>query len=80
MRGAETVARQALTFSRLAGAARPVLVNGQAGISVVPGRRAFAVIAFTVSHGRIAEIDILADPERVGRLDLEGLIKPDHPR
>ena len=79
VRGAEIVARQALTFSRLAGAARRVLVNGEAGLVVVPGRRPFAVIAFTVSHGRIAEIDILADPERVGRLDLLGLTSPDHP-
>jgi RNA polymerase sigma-70 factor (ECF subfamily) len=27
-------------------------------------------MGFTVRHGKIAEIDILADPQRLGRLDL----------
>jgi hypothetical protein len=26
------------------------------------------VLGFTVAHGRIAEIDVFADPARVGRL------------
>jgi hypothetical protein len=30
-------------------------------------------MAFTVVEGRIAEIDALADPERLARLDLAGL-------
>jgi hypothetical protein len=33
----------------------------------------FAVIAFTVRQGRIAEIDILRDRERLGQLDLTAL-------
>jgi RNA polymerase sigma-70 factor (ECF subfamily) len=30
-------------------------------------------MAFTVRGGRIVEIDVLADPERIGRLDLSVL-------
>jgi RNA polymerase sigma-70 factor (ECF subfamily) len=29
----------------------------------------FSVGAFTIANGRIAEIDFLADPERIARLD-----------
>jgi hypothetical protein len=31
------------------------------------------VLGFTVAGGRIVEMNILADPERLGRLDLSGL-------
>jgi len=31
------------------------------------------VIGFTIAGGKIVEMDILADPERLGRLDLSGL-------
>ena len=39
--------------------------------------RPLAVIAFTVRAGKIAEIDILADPERLGRIDLDVFAVPD---
>jgi RNA polymerase sigma factor (sigma-70 family) len=64
--GAEAVAKQIL--SRGAGfapLARPALVNGAAGAIVGPGDRPVAVVGFTVSNGRIAEIDIVADPEKL---------------
>jgi RNA polymerase sigma factor (sigma-70 family) len=77
VRGAAAVANQALTFSRLGGPGRvsqPALVNGAAGVvSRDPDGRPFSVMGFTVSGGRIVEIDILADPERLGRLDLSAL-------
>jgi len=37
---------------------------------VFAGDRPYAVLAFTVGNERIVEIDILADPERLARLDL----------
>jgi RNA polymerase sigma factor (sigma-70 family) len=73
VRGAAAVAEQVLTaggFGRLARMARPVLVNGAAGVVMATGGRPFAVVGFTVRGGRIVEIDILADPERLRRLDL----------
>jgi RNA polymerase sigma-70 factor (ECF subfamily) len=64
------VAEGSRRFAKLAQFARPALVNGAAGIVVAPRGRRFAVIAFTVARGRIVEIDILADPARLDRLDL----------
>jgi RNA polymerase sigma-70 factor, ECF subfamily len=70
VRGAAAVAEAALAFARFAPAARPALVNGSAGLVVAPGGRPFSVLGFTVRGGRIVEIDILADPARLERLDL----------
>lgn len=70
VRGAPAVAAQALTFSRLSPFVLPVLVNGAAGVLVVPRGRPFAVMGFTVMGGKIVTIDALADPERLRRLDL----------
>lgn len=70
IRGAEQVARGAQTFSRLGLLRRPVLVNGVAGAFCTLEGKPFAVMAFTVRGGKIVEIDVLGDPERVSRLDL----------
>jgi hypothetical protein len=70
VRGARAVAEQALTFSRLSPFVRPALVNGAAGVVVAPEGRPFAVMGFTVTRGKIVEIDILADPTRLRQLVL----------
>jgi RNA polymerase sigma-70 factor (ECF subfamily) len=70
VRGAPAVAEQVRTFARLARFARPVLVNGAAGFVVAPRGRPVAVAGFTVAHGKIVEIDLLADPDRLRELDL----------
>jgi RNA polymerase sigma-70 factor (ECF subfamily) len=70
VRGARAVAEQALTFSRLARFAQPALVNGAAGLVTAPGRKPYAVMGFTITRGKIVEIDILADPTRLRQLDL----------
>jgi RNA polymerase sigma factor (sigma-70 family) len=69
-RGASAVAERALAFAWLAEFARPALVNGAAGLVVVPHGRPFSVMGFTVRAGKIVEIDILADPARLRELDL----------
>jgi RNA polymerase sigma-70 factor (ECF subfamily) len=68
--GAAAVAEQALTYSKRAQHARLALVNGAAGIVVVPHGRPVAVLAFTFRNGRILGIDILADPARLRLLEL----------
>jgi RNA polymerase sigma-70 factor (ECF subfamily) len=73
IRGAEQVARSALMFSRLGLLRVPALVNGAAGLVCMLEGKPFSVMAFTVRDGKVVEIDILSDPERVGRLDLTGL-------
>jgi RNA polymerase sigma-70 factor (ECF subfamily) len=71
VRGARAVAEGALRFSRLAGFARPALVNGAAGIVAVgPGGQLISVTGITVVAGRIVQIDILSDPARLRRLDV----------
>ena len=70
VRGARAVASSALGFAWLAGHARPALVNGAAGLVAAPRGRPASVLGFTVAGGKIAEIDILADPRRLRRLDL----------
>lgn len=71
--GAEAVARQALAFRAIAPGARAAIVNGTAGLVAFAGDRPFAVVAFTFGKDRIVELDILADPERLARLDMAGL-------
>jgi RNA polymerase sigma-70 factor, ECF subfamily len=51
-----------------------VLVNGNIGLlERRPDGKLFAVIGFTIARGRIVEMDILADPERLERLDLSAV-------
>jgi RNA polymerase sigma factor (sigma-70 family) len=73
VRGASAVARQALMFAPLGEFARPALVNGVAGVVVAPQGRPRAVLAFTVSRGKIVEIDVFVDPVSLRRLDPEAL-------
>ncbi|WP_030655200.1 MULTISPECIES: sigma-70 family RNA polymerase sigma factor [Streptomyces] len=73
-RGAAEVASQAITFARLAEAARPVLVNGLPGVVALAEGRAMSVMAFTVRDGRIIALDILTDPERLARIDLSAVV------
>jgi RNA polymerase sigma-70 factor (ECF subfamily) len=69
-RGASAVARRVLSRgSRLAPHARPALVNGAAGVVVGPPGRPFAVVGFTVSGGRITQIDLITDPAKLPHFD-----------
>jgi RNA polymerase sigma factor (sigma-70 family) len=70
VRGARAVAEQTLTFSRLSPFVRPALVNGAAGVVVAPRGRPFSVMGFTIRGRKLVEIDILADPARLSRLDV----------
>jgi RNA polymerase sigma-70 factor (ECF subfamily) len=67
-RGAAAVAGQALRGAIPGALVRPALVNGAAGAVITVGGRPFAVMGFTVSGGKIVEIDAIADPERVRRI------------
>ena len=69
VRGAEAVAGQALTWSRVELAMQRVLINGVAGLVSTRDGRVSSVGAFTVRGGKILEIDILADPDRLAQLD-----------
>jgi RNA polymerase sigma factor (sigma-70 family) len=68
--GAQTVASQALMWSRVDLTIRRALINGAAGMVSLRDGQPFSVAAVTVRGGKIVEVDILSDPERVRRLDL----------
>jgi RNA polymerase sigma factor (sigma-70 family) len=70
VRGAAAVASQALGFARRARLARLALVDGAVGLVVTPPGRPSLVLGFTIRRGLISAIDILADPERLRRLDV----------
>ena len=68
--GAGDVAREILsTGAPFAPLAERAIVNGAPGAIVRAGGRPRYVIGFTVAHGRIAAIDLIGDPEKVGRFD-----------
>jgi RNA polymerase sigma factor (sigma-70 family) len=73
VRGARAVAGQALAYTRFGALMQPALVNGAVGAVATVDGEPFAVGAFTVRGGKIVEIDILADPERVRALNLSVL-------
>ncbi|MHC3467294.1 RNA polymerase sigma factor SigJ [Streptomyces sp. 7R007] len=73
LRGAKGVAESALMFRQAAATQRLVLVNGEVGILNAPEGRPLAVLGFTVADGRIVALNVLADPERLARLDLTAL-------
>jgi RNA polymerase sigma-70 factor (ECF subfamily) len=70
VQGAATVAGQAVMWSRVDLTLRRALINGAPGAVVFREGRPFSVGAFTVRNATITEIDFLADPERLARLDL----------
>ena len=71
VRGASAVASQAATFSKSGLTNQLVLVSGHLGfVSRRPDGRVFSVMGFTIAGGKVVEIDILADPERLRRLAL----------
>ena len=74
VQGAAAVAGQALYWTQQVElTVRHALVNGAPGIVSLRDGKPFSVGAFTVKNGTIAEIDFLADPERIARLDLNVL-------
>jgi hypothetical protein len=60
-----------MLFRGFAETATRVLVNGiPGGVAWAPDGSPFAVVALTVRGGRVVVIDVLADPDRLGQLDL----------
>jgi RNA polymerase sigma-70 factor (ECF subfamily) len=71
VRGPEAVASSAMLFRKLAAGATRTLVNGvPGGVVHGPDGSVFSDLSFTVARGRIVAIDVLADPDRLARLDL----------
>jgi RNA polymerase sigma factor (sigma-70 family) len=70
VRGAAEVAKRALIWSRVDLVQHRALVNGAAGLVATRDGVPFSVASVIVREGKIVEMDILADPDRLARLDL----------
>src|SRR6266508_4205055 len=70
IRGAHAVAKGARLASGRARFTQPALVNGAVGLVMAPRGRLFLVLGFTITAGKITDIDVIADPDRLRQLDL----------
>ena len=71
--GASAVAGLARSYAAPEREVRAATVNGAAGAVIFIANRASAVMGFVVRGGRIAAIDILADPARLAKTDFSGV-------
>jgi RNA polymerase sigma-70 factor (ECF subfamily) len=67
VRGAPAVAE---FFAGRARVAQPALMDGTVGAVWAPGGQPRVVFRFTITAGKIAAIDLLADPARLAQMDL----------
>jgi hypothetical protein len=68
LQGADAVAKQ---FAGRAQAAQLALIDGVPGAVWAPGGTPRVVFGFTVRDGKVVEIELAADTERLGRLKIE---------
>jgi RNA polymerase sigma-70 factor (ECF subfamily) len=69
--GSDAVAHEVLERgSPYARFGRTALVNGAAGIVVGRTERPFAVAGCTIAHGRIVELDLIIDPDKLAAVSV----------
>jgi RNA polymerase sigma-70 factor (ECF subfamily) len=68
LRGARAVAEGTVALAARSQLAELALVNGEVGIVLAPDGRLFLAITFTSEADRITSYDVVADPDRLGRL------------
>ncbi|SON61656.1 ECF RNA polymerase sigma factor SigJ [Mycobacterium simulans] len=71
--GANAVAKLARSYAGPEREVRAATVNGAAGAVIFVSGRPSAIMGFVVRDGRISAIDVLADPQRIGKVDLTAL-------
>jgi RNA polymerase sigma factor (sigma-70 family) len=71
--GASAVAKLARSYAGPEREVRPATINGAAGAVIFVAGRAAAIMGFVVRDGRVAAIDVLADPARIAKLDLKAV-------
>jgi RNA polymerase sigma factor (sigma-70 family) len=73
--GAASVAKLARSYAGPEREVRAATVNGAAGAVIFVAGRPSAIMGFVVRAGRIAAIDVLADPARIARIDLSAVTR-----
>jgi len=71
--GASSVAELARSYAAPEREVRAATVNGTAGAVIFVSGRATAIMGFVVRDGRVAAIDVLADPARIARIDVSAV-------
>jgi RNA polymerase sigma-70 factor, ECF subfamily len=71
--GAAAVAKLARSYAGPERTVRAATVNGAAGAVIFVGDQPTAIMGFLVRAGRVAAIDVLADPQRIARIDLSAV-------
>jgi hypothetical protein len=70
VRGAQAVAEGAMAAMNRALFTGPALIDGGVGLAMAPEGRLRVVLTFTIVEGAVTEIDVIAEPDRLSRLDL----------
>lgn len=70
VRGSRSVAEGAMAAMQRAWFTGPVVLDGAIGLAMAPYGRLRLVLGFTITEGEITEIDVIAEPERLRRIDL----------
>ena len=70
IRGARNWAKGAVAFSHMARFVQPALMNGSVGLVWAPRGRLLRALSLTITRGKIARVDVIADPARLRELDL----------
>src|SRR5262245_46182224 len=70
IRGARKWARGALAFSGFAQYAQPALVSGAVGLVLAAGGRLSRAMTFKIADGKIIQVEVIAEPDRLRTLDL----------
>jgi RNA polymerase sigma factor (sigma-70 family) len=71
--GASSVAKLARSYAGPEREVRAAAVNGAAGAVIFVTGQPTAIMGFLVRGGRVAAVDVLADPERIARIDLSAM-------
>jgi RNA polymerase sigma-70 factor (ECF subfamily) len=70
IRGAASVAKQLMRRTQ---EVQPILVNGAVGVVVAPPGQRLFVAQLTITHGKIAQINVISDPTHLSQLHLSVL-------
>jgi len=74
VRGAANWARGATAaFSRFAPVVQPAVINGTVGLVIAHGGKLSRALTFTVANGKITQVEIITDRDRLQQLDLSVL-------
>ncbi len=70
IRGSRAWAKGAVAFAQYARFVTPMLVDGAVGLVLAPGGRLTRALRLAFAGGKIAAVEVIVDPERLGRLEL----------